>query len=414
MKTLCLLLISLPAFGQLPATIQTQWLDSEGNKVAATDPRARFKVVSQFSSEDGVKTLSYTIRYCRPPQIFLAVATLGLVTQLCVVVPGNADVDPFVQSLVTQLFNWARGNPWQIIYGILARPIRSSLTTVQPLAPPDPSLVLLDGLSGNLLKFDLTTGTVVSQLTPPTSAIGPLGIRPSADGPSNEVWVANGAYQLAVNQVTVADLSGQTVLANIPLPSIPTSATPAGIVFTNSGATAFEVFRYASPDASGNQGALVVFNAAQRVVNSTLLLQYPPAAIVMAPDGLTVYLLSTGGEITYYDVLSGTADLSASTYPPGMNSGYPGGNVFIHPDGTRLFWNVGIYLTVFDLTTRTVTTQFNSGLPTTSTVALEVSQDGSTATMSNGAGTVVLLDTRYGIVQGTIQNPGATLAFPGN
>ena len=55
-----------------------------------------------------------------------------------------------------------------------------------------------------------------------------------------------------------------------------------------------------------------------------MLLKFVPAALLMAPDGLTAYILSNTGTITYYDVLSGTSDLTVSTYPPGSNAGYPG------------------------------------------------------------------------------------------
>ena len=88
-------------------------------------------------------------------------------------------------------------------------------------------------------------------------------------------------------------------------------------------------------------------DAVKRVVKSTFPLKYAPAAVLMASDALTTYLLSgTTGELTCYDVLSGTADLSVSTYTPGTDEGYQGGNVFVHPDGTRLFWSVGTNLEV--------------------------------------------------------------------
>jgi len=67
----------------------------------------------------------------------------------------------------------------------------------------------------------------------------------------------------------------------------------------------------------GNLGVLLAFDAVTQTLTSTLLLKYAPTALVMSPDGLTAYLLSSSGMITYYDVLSGTADLSASTYTPG-------------------------------------------------------------------------------------------------
>jgi hypothetical protein len=133
----------------------------------------------------------------------------------------------------------------------------------------------------------------------------------------------------------------------------------------------------------------------------------------MAPDALTAYLLSSNGRITYYDILRGTADLSVSTFTPGKSGGYGFGKVFIHPDGTRLFWNENYLLDVFDLTTRQVINQFNSGLPSTSAVSMQMSQDGSTVWMANGLGNVAVVDTRYGNTVATYQTDPETQVFPG-
>jgi hypothetical protein len=286
-----------------------------------------------------------------------------------------------------QLMNWADGLPTNIVQKGLT-PSLLALSTQQAVAPPDPSIIILDGLSGDVLRFNLLTGTVGSSVAPPQTAQSPMAIRPSGQLVDDEVWIANGSSQL-----WVLNMATQTVVANIATASVPSLALPAGIVFTNDGATAIEPFRFLSADAAGNSGVLVVIDAAARKVTSTLPLKFRVATVAMAPDGLTAYLLSHSGQLTYYDVLSGTADLSVSTYAPGSGGGYNGvSNVFIHPDGTRLFWAVGHYLETFDLTRRKVTAEFNSGLPTTSAIALEVSQDGKTATLSNGLGSVVVME----------------------
>src|SRR5262249_32714896 len=153
--------------------------------------------------------------------------------------------------------------------------------------------------------------------------------------------------------------------------------------------------KFFSPDASGNQGALVVFDAINRKVTSTLLLKSRPTALLMAPDSYTAYLLDDTGNITYYDILSGTADLTLSTFTPGKEGGYGFSSlVFIHPDGTRLFWSLGTKLAVFDLTLHKVTDLFDSGLPTTLGVTMQMSQDGATIWMANAAGTIAVFDTR--------------------
>lgn len=276
------------------------------------------------------------------------------------------------------------------------------------VAPGAFQIAFLDGTGSSLVVIDLGSLSVVGQLAVPGTS-GPFGIRPNPAGPAKEAWVANGGLQ-----VSVATIGSQSPVANIPTPSVPQSSTPAGIVFTPDGATAFEAFAYPSPDASGNRGALLVFDAVNRKVAATVPLKYGPTAVLIAPDGLTVYLLSGSGELTYYDVLSGTADLSVSTYTPGSNGGYPGASaaVFMHPSGSRLLWNVNYMLEEFDLTTRTVV-GFNSGLPSTSAAAMTLSQDGGRAYFSNGAGDVAVVDTESGLILATYNAGGPALLFGG-
>jgi hypothetical protein len=208
-------------------------------------------------------------------------------------------------------------------------------------------------------------------------------------------------------------LTAQKVVANIATPSLPVSAIPVGIAFSNSGLTAFEGFRLPSPDTAGNTGGIAIFNAANRTLTSIFLMKFAPTAFLLAPDGLTAYLLDSGGRITYYDILSGTADLTASTFTPGQNGGYGSSEVFIHPDGTRLFWHLGPFIESFDLTTRKVTAQYDSGLPTTSASTMILSPDGATISISNGAGQAVVLETRYGNILSTSQDSGAPLLYVG-
>ena len=283
--------------------------------------------------------------------------------------------------------------------------LHANLTSPLPAVQPDPYLLYLDGTGNSLMQVDLSTFAIMRQVVVPSTS-GPFGVRPTSTGDGNEVWVINPGAG-----VTIVDLAAQSVLANIPTPSIPASANAAGIVFTNSGATALEAVAYSSPDSSGNNGALFVFDAANRKVTSTLPLKYGPTTFLMAPDGLTAYLLSGSGELTYYDVLSGTADLSLSTYTPGLAGGYPGSGsqAFIHPDGTRLFWNVGVYLEVFDITTHKLINSFNTGLPTTYATSMTMAQDGSVVYVSNGNGDVATVETRYGNIVTAYQvgPPGA-------
>jgi hypothetical protein len=413
---------STPLFSQATGVIHVAYLNYQGQE-DSYDPIGgnALEIRYEFSvGPGGVKTLDYTVCDVNPLSSLEYDAKLDLLAfasggprPLCTrIEQTEAEMLTFVKQAIAALKTWAyeANAPYKVNYGALAERDHFLLDTVAPTAPPDPFMVFVDGLTGNVMKFDLTTGIIVNQVLPPVTAIGPVGLRPSSAGSTNEVWVAN-----QTPQITVVDVGAQTVLANIATPSIPSAFVPVGVVFTNSGNTAFEAVSYSSPDSSGNLGALVILDAVNRIVKSTFPLKYAPTAVLMAPDALSIYLLSeTNGELTYYDVLSGTADLSVSTYTPGFNNGYSGGNAFVHPDGTRLFWNSGPNLEVFDLTRRLVTSTFPSGLPSGSGVTLEVSQDGSTALLANGQGTIVAVDTQFGLVLGTSQNSTATQGFPGN
>jgi hypothetical protein len=299
-----------------------------------------------------------------------------------------------------------------IMYSSFAELSHGELATVQPVTLADPQMVMLDGLSYNLVEFDMTNFAIISQVALPQQA-RVFSVRPDATGPGNEVWTAHGG---TVDEISITDLASQSVVATIPTTSLdPNNTVPVGIGFTSTGLTALYAVSYFTPDSSGDNGALLVFDVVNRKLTSTLPLKYAPAALVVAPDGLTAYILSSTGMITYYDVFSGTADLSVSTYTPGMNGGYPGAvsSVFIHPNGNQLFWNVGTLLEVFDLTAHKLTNQFNSYLPTTATPFMQVSQDGLMAWFADEFGDIFAIDTRYGNLLAIYLGSSGSAVYPG-
>jgi hypothetical protein len=320
-----------------------------------------------------------------------------------VLVAGASATFPFtpVAPIVLPYFNQAAAAP-------LAYSPVPTASAPAGITPDAFQIAFLDGAGSSLVVIDADSLSVISQVNVPSTS-GPLGIRPSLTGASNEIWVADAATQLSVSNI-----ASQSLVTNIPTPSIPQASTPAGIVFTPDGATAFEAFAYQSPDASGNNGALLVFDAVNRKAASTVPLKYGPTAILIAPDGLTVYLLSGSGELTYYDVLSGTAGLSVSTFTPGVGGGYPGAAaaVFMHPSGSRLLWNTNYLLEEFDLTTHTLTS-FNSGLPSTSAASMTMSQDGQRAYFSNGAANLAVVSTNTGFVLATYNLGAPALVLDG-
>ena len=87
--------------------------------------------------------------------------------------------------------------------------------------------------------------------------------------------------------------------------------------------------------------------------------------------------------------------------------------MYIHPDGTRLFWNVGVYLVTFDLTAHTITSEVNSGLPTTVGRTFTLSSDGARAYFSDGLGDVAIIDTNFGNILISFNTGASTLVLAG-
>jgi hypothetical protein len=345
------------------------------------------------------------------------------VTTKCVPIPFSTPLMiSEVQVGLRQFYSLAPGKvPHIVNYTSLGGnppnppPYHAELSTLNPNAPVDSQLIYLDELGTNtLVNLDLITGDALGQVTLPNSAQGPFGVRPNPLGASTEVWVANGG-----TQVSIADLASQSVDATIQTPGTASLPNPAAIIFSNDGTVAYEALAFSAPDADGNNGALLIFDAVNRSFISWLPLKYAPATMLMAPDGLTAYLFSSSGMITYYDVLSGTADLSLSTYTAGKSGGYPGPGsaVFASPDGTKLYWNVGYDLSIFDLNSHTVTATVNSGLPGTSAASMQMTQDGNLIWFTDALGDVAVIDAHSGAIVGNIQKPAGPrllLASPTN
>jgi hypothetical protein len=408
MRLLCLLFCVCPLFGQGEGSRIIAFEEDTVDRVTATSLGDRYLIsdvhyVFQITrASNGDKTFNFIAYKCIHTLQFNigdAHFYLPLLGQICTPLSKSdaEQLGPIDAGL--DLFNsLAPGEvAHTVVYGPFAKDANPRTASAQTAGPQDPTMILLDGLGSNIFKFDLANYSIVSQAVVP-STVGPLGVRPTAAGDSNEVWVANGGTSVAV-----VDFTAGKVVATIPGTSTPLLNSPAGIVFTNSGNTALEAVTYLTPDSSGNQGALLVFDAVNRKLTSTLPLKYAPQSILMAPDGLTAYLLGSG-KITYYDVFSGTADLTAPFT-------FFSGPAFIHPDGTRIFISAGTQLQVFDMTSRKFTQQFSSGLPSTSAASMQISQDGSIAFFGNGDGAVVYLDTRYGNVMTAYQASGPSLVF---
>ena len=126
----------------------------------------------------------------------------------------------------------------------------------------DPQLIFFDGPTYEFVKYDLATSKVLTSVSLAPQALK-FAVRPGSVN-ANEVWVGHGGL---INQISVVDLAAGKVLATIPTPSLdPNNSDPSGLVFTNSGATAFYTGKFFQADSAGNRGALVLLDAGTRKV----------------------------------------------------------------------------------------------------------------------------------------------------
>jgi hypothetical protein len=364
----------------------------------------------------GNKTISFGVWSCKRTQPDWESVALNLAPEddaVCTLLPEAAAIvfGP-IQPILTYFYNLAPGLGHTINYGNGPNPLatpaertKPHLTFVPPTAPMDPSVIVYDGLGVQMVKADFTTGAIITKFPVSFYNLYSLTTRPVATGNANEVWATlDGA-------IAILDMGGGSVLATVPVTKTAgTNEYPVGLAFTNDGASAIEAVAYSKADSSGNLGLLRIFKADTRTLASTLPLAFAPQQLLMAPDGLTAYFLGSG-KIGYYDILSGTADLTAP-FPSFIQSG----GIFIHPDGVRLFCGVcGGGLEVFDLTTRVVTNNFPfSPAPGGGAIsAMNMSQDGSTVAFTDSQYNVYILDTQFGSLLATYNTGAYSLVFPG-
>ena len=187
MKLLCLfLLIAGSMLAQPP-------LSTRGEATKAERLALLFGRISPPTTHLDVDFFQYFVGGYRTFAIPFAVGQTSPVLTGSATFPYTA-VYPLVAPFYNQFPNG------EVKYSPLSRSrsaaaVHLDLTTVQPVAPPDPQMIFLDGSgsTSSIIAIDLTTLTVVSQVVVP-SIVGPFGIRPSATGSSNEVWVLNSGF----------------------------------------------------------------------------------------------------------------------------------------------------------------------------------------------------------------------------
>ncbi len=395
---LCSSLVSAQGAGSVIIKIEAGITD----RISVDDHRFSDTVYSYEISraENGDKTFTFKAKKCIYATLVL-LDVVDLINPVCTTLTQSdaSRLSP-IEDALAYFDNLAPTARHFIVYTEQAKSARPD-AILTPKLPVDPQLIFFDGPTYEFVKYDLATSKVLTSVTLAPQA-RKFAVRPGSVN-ANEVWVGHGGL---INQISIVDLAAGKVLATIPTPSLdPNNSDPSGLVFTNSGATALYTSKFFQADAANNRGALVLFDPATRRVVSTQLLKIAPEAILMAPDGLTAYLMG-GNTITYYDVLSGTSDLTAPFT-------YISGSVFIHPDGTRIFVDQGTQVAVFDLSTRKMT-QIRYNFPNNALAAsVKMSQEGLTIQATDGKGNVVVLGTRYGDVISTYQTaPTTTTIFP--
>ena len=349
------------------------------------------------------KKFTFHAKHCVYATNPFGVEIVDLATPVCTeLTQSDAMLLAPVAAALVDFYNLAPEVAHTVVYVQRVESIRPK-AILTPNIPVHPQLIAFNGFTYDFLKYDLATNQIKTSVVIADQA-RMFAVRPGSID-ANEVWVGHGGL---IDQISIVDLAAGKVLATIPTPSLdPNISEPTGLVFTNGGATALYTAKFFQPDSAGNAGALVVLDAANRTVLSTQMLKFFPEALLMAPDGLTAYLMGSR-TITYYDVLSGTSDLTApfTFFSPNR--------VSIHPDGTRIFFDQGQQLGVFDVITRKIT-QIKYGLPNNASAAsVKLTQDGSRIYVTDGKGNVVVLGTRYGDILSTYQtNATTTEVLPG-
>ncbi len=317
-----------------------------------------------------------------------------------------------------------------------------TLSAAGPAASPlmrfatvaNPQLILLSGFGDNNVSlFDLKTYAQSNTVILPDGMSRTFGLRPTRTGLSREVWTHH--FSTTGGQMVISDLAVGRIAGTIPIATAQ-NFTAVDIVFSNNGKTAYVVSTEQTADADGNFAALRIFDADARTLKSTARL---PMAVVdsamMAPDGLTIYLIGKGSlfreQIGYYDVLSGTADLrtfaqepllNAAGAPTGLfNNLFPLGKPQMHPDGNRLFilhnfqvragsTATAYAVSVFDLSQRKVVSKFPVSFASDGKgLKMELDQTGGRLTILSDKGQVQLMDPISGTVTGSYQAAATTV-----
>ncbi len=298
----------------------------------------------------------------------------------------------------------------------------------------NPQLIALNGNGDNNVSlFDLKTYAQTNTVILPSGLNQTFGLRPTRTGLSREVWTHH--FSATGGQIVISDLAAGRIAGTIPI-NTAQNFTAVDIVFSNNGRTAYCVSTEQTADADGNFAAVRIFDADTRTLKSTARLPMVQVDFaMMAPDGLTIYLIGKGSlareQIAYYDVVSGTADLrtfaqepllNATGGPTGLfNNLFPLGRPQMHPDGNRIFilHNFQVRggslatanaVSVFDLSQRKVASKFpitfaNDGKG----LKMELDQDGTRLSILSDKGQVQFMDPISGTVTGGFQAPATTI-----
>lgn len=229
-----------------------------------------------------------------------------------------------------------------------------------------PQLIALDGKSNNRVAT-INLSTFATKFSVDLDSFrGAFALQYTPSGNLSQAWVPTFSPTAAF-KMSVVNLTSGAIVTQIPTPVAAGKIFKdlTALLFSSSGNTAFAAIQH-----NDGTGALVLYDTASYTVKSTLPLDFQPDAAFLSPNGSTIYLVGNAPagnkQVVYYDLLSGTADLSVILrFPVTFQAPYrmhPNGRIYGQATSNRDGDGLG-GVAVYDPQARKIVSRFDFGLP---------------------------------------------------